>query len=98
MAAGGAARIPAPPPVGPPAERRRRARAGGRIVAGVDTGTCDSCGDPERDDLVALHRLYVIPEDWDTEGKVARVEEVERWCVPCRTHYPHEVVEPGEPG
>jgi hypothetical protein len=51
--------------------------------------TCDSCG-ASSDDLVAVHRLYVTPESWDTEGKVDKVDEVERWCFPCRTHYPHE--------
>lgn len=56
--------------------------------------TCDSCGGPA-DDLVEVHRLYVTPESWDTEGSVTRVEETERWCFPCRTHYPHETV--GEP-
>ena len=34
--------------------------------------------------------LYVTPEAWDTPGKVTKVDEVERWCVSCLTHYPHE--------
>jgi hypothetical protein len=55
----------------------------------VDHGTCDSCGEVDCDDLLALHRLYVTPEAWDTEGKVTRVDDVERWCAACRTHYPH---------
>ncbi len=42
-----------------------------------------------------MHRLYVTPEAWDTPGKVTRVDEVERWCISCLTHYPHEeLVEP----
>jgi hypothetical protein len=41
-------------------------------------------------EVVAVHRLYVTPEAWDTEAKVERVDEVERWCFPCRTSYPHE--------
>jgi len=53
--------------------------------------TCASCGD-RSDALVAVHRLYVTPESWDTPGRVDRLEEVERWCFPCRTHYPHEAV------
>jgi hypothetical protein len=64
-------------------------------VPAVETGTCDSCGDG-RDDLVRLHRVYVTPETWDTPGRAVVVDEVERWCFPCRTHYPHEPVAEGE--
>lgn len=62
----------------------------------MDTGTCDSCGDEARDDLATLHRLYVTPAAWDTEEKVTEVDEVERWCVPCRTHYPHRLADQDE--
>lgn len=55
----------------------------------VEHGSCDSCGEVECDDLLALHRLYVTPEEWDTEGSVTEVEEVERWCAACRANYPH---------
>jgi len=51
--------------------------------------TCDSCGSPD-DDLVAVHRVYVTPAAWDTEEKVEVVDEVEQWCFPCRSHYPHQ--------
>lgn len=54
-------------------------------------GSCGSCGE-QHDDLVAVHRLYVTPESWDTPGEVQRLDEVEWWCFPCRTHYPHEAV------
>lgn len=54
------------------------------------SGTCDSCG-ADANDLVAVHRLYVTPESWDTARRVDRVEEIEVWCFPCRTMYPHEV-------
>ncbi len=50
--------------------------------------TCDSCGE-EATDVRRVHRAYVTPEAWDTEGKVDIVNEVELWCYPCRTHYPH---------
>jgi hypothetical protein len=52
------------------------------------TGTCDSCG---RDDeeLSSVRRRYVTPESWDTPGTDVVVDDVERWCVPCMTHYPH---------
>ena len=53
------------------------------------TGRCDSCGE-EGTEVVSVHRLYVTPEAWDTEGKVERVEATETLCFPCRTHYPHE--------
>jgi len=54
-------------------------------------GTCDSCG-RDGEGLTAVHRLYVTPEAWDTPGKVTKVPDVERWCVSCLTHYPHEEV------
>ena len=54
-------------------------------------GTCDSCG-REETDLVEVHRVYVVPESWDTPGSEKTLTEVERWCFACRTHYPHEVV------
>ena len=40
-----------------------------------------------------MHRVYLTPETWDTEGKVDIVEEVEQWCFSCRSHYPHQEVE-----
>ena len=56
------------------------------------TGRCESCG---RDDeeLAAVHRVYVTPESWDSEGKVDVVDEVEQWCFVCRSHYPHQEVD-----
>jgi len=59
-------------------------------IVGRVKATCESCGGLD-DDLVAVHRLYVVPEAWDTPGSVTRVEEIERWCFPCRSMYPHEV-------
>jgi hypothetical protein len=52
---------------------------------------CDSCGDVGTD-LVEVRRIYLTPETWDTAGRSETVDEVERWCFPCRTHYPHEPV------
>jgi hypothetical protein len=53
--------------------------------------TCDSCGAPA-DDLAAVHRVYVTPAAWDTsdEDAVDVLDEVERWCFPCRSQYPHQ--------
>lgn len=50
---------------------------------------CTSCGRTD-EPVMAVHRVYVTPEAWDTRGKVDVVDEVEHWCFVCRTHYPHE--------
>ena len=52
-------------------------------------GVCDSCG-REDDDLDEVHRVYVVPESWDTPGSVTVEPGVELWCFSCRTHYPHQ--------
>jgi hypothetical protein len=59
------------------------------------TGTCESCGGEEHD-LVEVQRLWVTPDAWDSEGKTEEAPGTERWCFPCRTHYPHRV--PGVDG
>ncbi len=56
-----------------------------------EIGTCDSCGS-EAVEVHRVHRAYVTPEAWDTEERIDIVEDVERWCYPCRTHYPHQEV------
>jgi hypothetical protein len=56
--------------------------------------TCESCGAPS-DDLVEVHRVYVTPAAWDTEERVDVVDEVELWCFPCRSLYPHQEIEAG---
>jgi hypothetical protein len=53
---------------------------------------CENCA-REDDDLVVVHRLYVVPEDWDRPRSVTRVDEAELWCFSCRSMYPHEIVE-----
>jgi hypothetical protein len=53
------------------------------------SGACESCGAPA-DDLAAVHRVYVTPAAWDTDEKVEVLDEVERWCFPCRSQYPHQ--------
>lgn len=53
---------------------------------------CQSCGGAD-EALVVVRRIYVTPA---AEGQPERhrvVDERERWCFPCRTHYPHEVVD-----
>jgi hypothetical protein len=54
-------------------------------------GPCESCG-AEADDLASVHRVYVTPAAWDTEEKVDVLDDVERWCFPCRSMYPHQPV------
>ncbi len=51
-------------------------------------GRCTSCGD-DPVEVVAVQRVYLTPEDWDSPGRIEVVEEIEHWCFPCRTHYPH---------
>lgn len=60
----------------------------GRTV-GTVAERCESCGG-DATDAVAVHRMYVTPAAWDTEEKVEVLDSVERWCSPCRTHYPHQ--------
>jgi hypothetical protein len=55
-------------------------------------GTCDSCGRDE-DELTIVHRLYTTPGSWESPAAVQRVEETERWCFACLSHYPHDRVE-----
>jgi hypothetical protein len=57
-----------------------------------DAGICHSCG-REDEDLVTVRRVYVTPETWDTEGSSKTMPDVELWCFPCRTMYPHEPVD-----
>jgi hypothetical protein len=55
------------------------------------TDTCESCGATEpADSLVPVRRVYLQTDD---EGRVVGetvVLEVERWCVSCRSLYPHQ--------
>jgi len=70
--------------------------AGGRtdgtpslLFDAVSARACENCA-REDDDLVAVHRVYVIPESWDTPGSTQRLDDVEVWCFSCRSQYPHE--------
>jgi hypothetical protein len=64
----------------------------GVSVVGVPDTTCESCG-AVGEDLYAVHRQYVTPAEWDTPGREVTLDEVERWCYSCLTHYPHVLVE-----
>jgi hypothetical protein len=56
---------------------------------------CDSCGAPA-DDVARVRRVYVTPGGWDLAGdepaddRVEVLDEVEAWCFPCRSLYPHQ--------
>ena len=52
---------------------------------------CESCARPD-DDLAEVHRMYVVPAAWDTEGSEKVLEETEIWCFSCRSLYPHQPV------
>jgi len=60
--------------------------------------SCDSCGAPA-DDLARVRRVYVTPGAWDlgadqpADDTVQVVDEVEAWCFPCRSQYPHQPVD-----
>lgn len=51
---------------------------------------CENCAS-EDDDLVVVHRLYVVPEAGGRPRSVTRLDQAELWCFSCRSLYPHEV-------
>jgi hypothetical protein len=59
---------------------------------------CDSCGAPA-DDLARVRRVYLRPgagdltADETVTDRVDVVDEVESWCFPCRSQYPHQPLE-----
>ena len=55
---------------------------------------CESCGSEEAQ-VWAVHRVYVTPADWDTEGREDVQADVERWCYACLASYPHEMLPEG---
>ena len=57
-----------------------------------DSSTCESCG-ADDEVLYAVHRQYVTPAAWDTPAREVTLDDVERWCFPCCTHYPHVPVD-----
>jgi hypothetical protein len=50
--------------------------------------TCESCGAFD-DELLLVHRMYVTPADWDTDGSEVTMAGTELWCFACCTMYPH---------
>ena len=50
---------------------------------------CDNCARDEAE-LLAVHRVYIVPQTWDTPGSETVDGETEHWCISCCTQYPHE--------
>jgi hypothetical protein len=60
---------------------------------------CESCGAPA-DDTAPVHRVYLRPPavdpldggagHGDGDQQVDVLTEVERWCLSCRSQYPHQ--------
>jgi hypothetical protein len=66
----------------------------GNMSGPCEPGPCESCG-AAADDLAPVHRVYVTPASWDNaepDDKVDVLDDVERWCFPCRSMYPHQPV------
>jgi hypothetical protein len=58
-----------------------------------DALACENCArtEPNAANLVAVHRVYLELDEWgEQEPKATVMDEVERWCVSCRSIYPHE--------
>jgi hypothetical protein len=60
---------------------------------------CESCGH-DTDDLAPVQRIYLVDhvDDGGVGGEAARttvVDDIEQWCFPCRSLYPHRLVVEG---
>lgn len=58
---------------------------------------CENCATPD-DELVAVRRVYVTPESWDTPRSEQTEEAPEMWCLSCMSQYPHQLVDDYEEG
>ena len=58
----------------------------------TEPGACDSCGAPD-DELVTVRRVYLELDDHGRVASTTEVDEVEHWCVPCRSQYPNRHVD-----
>jgi hypothetical protein len=56
------------------------------------SGTCENCARDD-DDLIRVHRVYIVPESWETSRSETTVDEVEVWCFSCRSMYPHHLAD-----
>ncbi len=51
------------------------------------SGPCENCDRPD-EGLVAVHRVYLDPDDLE---RATVLDEAEWWCVGCRSTYPHRL-------
>ena len=75
-----------------PVQRHSAAGGRGSVTCAAMERVCENCA-REDDDLALVHRLYIVPEDWDTAGSITKVEETELWCFSCRSMYPNQLTE-----
>ena len=60
-----------------------------------DALACENCARTESNaaNLAPVHRVYLeLDEFGEQEPKATVMDEVERWCLSCRSIYPHEAV------
>jgi hypothetical protein len=63
------------------------------LSAVSDALACENCARTESNaaNLLPVHRVYLELDEWgEEEPKATVMDEVERWCVSCRSIYPHE--------
>lgn len=54
---------------------------------------CENCAHVDAE-LLAVRRVYLTPESWDTPAAAVVLEEVERWCLSCVSQYPCRPADP----
>ena len=57
---------------------------------------CESCGDDDGD-LASVQRIYLVDGEADG-GRTTVLDDIEGWCFPCRSLYPHRLVVEGDTG
>jgi hypothetical protein len=63
----------------------------------ADAGVCENCARDD-DELMAVRRVYVVPESWDTPASSTTMDALELWCFSCRSMYPHEPADESSEG
>ena len=54
---------------------------------------CESCGN-DTDDLASVQRIYLVDDDGASSHSTVP-DDIEQWCYPCRSLYPHRPVVEG---
>ena len=55
---------------------------------------CESCGH-DTDDLASVQRIYLVDAETAGEPRTTVLDDIELWCFPCRSLYPHRSVVEG---